>query len=44
MGRKSLRGLLGRYDAQGNLLELELRNVRRIANADFNSRELKQAA
>ncbi len=37
-------GLVAAYDEQCNLLELELRNVRRIANADFDSSELKQAA
>ena len=37
-------GLVAAYDREGNLLELELRNVRRIANADFDSRQLKKAA
>jgi uncharacterized protein YuzE len=37
-------GLVAAYDHDGNLLELELRNVRRISNADFDSRQLKKAA
>lgn len=37
-------GLVAAFDSEGNLLELELRNVRRISNADFNSRQLMQAA
>ncbi|HEY3874014.1 MAG TPA: DUF2283 domain-containing protein [Candidatus Kapabacteria bacterium] len=37
-------GLVAAYDSDGNLLELELRNIRRISNADFDSRQLKRAA
>jgi len=37
-------GLVAAYDDAGNLLELELRNIRRISNADFDSRQLKEAA
>jgi Protein of unknown function (DUF2283) len=37
-------GLVAAYDRNGILLELELRNVRRMADTDFDSRQLKKAA
>jgi|GEM_PF-5957719 uncharacterized protein YuzE len=37
-------GLVAAYDSEGNLLELELRNIHRIAEANFDSRQLKAAA
>ncbi len=43
-GAEIAAGLVAAYDRDGTLLELELRNVRRIADADFDSRQLKIAA
>ena len=37
-------GLVAAYDEAGQLLELELRNVRRLAVSDFDSKHLAQAA
>jgi hypothetical protein len=37
-------GLVAAYDESGNLLELELRNVRKIAASDFDSKQKRLAA
>jgi uncharacterized protein YuzE len=37
-------GLVAAFDEDGNLLELELRNIRKIAESDFDSSRLRVAA
>jgi hypothetical protein len=37
-------GLVAAYDGAGNLLELELRNIRKIAASDFDSNQQSLAA
>jgi hypothetical protein len=37
-------GMVAAFDEAGQLLELELRNVRRMAVSDFDSKTIAQAA